>query len=264
MLGAVAASNAAAASAAVAATAPAAAEAGAPAVQTRPRELLDLLWFEPSVPGRLRAGGPFRDLLEPKTTSEAWITGELPARDAQAEQAERDRRDVLRVIGRAEPLDASRIDRALDEAFDENGAFSPPLAVAAGELTFRFDERDALKATVTAVAPLMGSDKKLRDLVAEATEALKGEWPLPDDVAEGFTRRIEQAFAQTPRAVPAAYLQGSVDKLLLEGRQYRKKSVFSEPGSAPSSSARGLRRPSPRTCPWRCRCASRSSVGSGP
>ena len=194
---------------------------------TRPREMLDLLWFEPSLPRRLRGIAAFRDRLAPRAGPDAWIRGELPARDAQAEQAERDRRDVLRVIG-SEPFDASRIDRAVEEACDEEGAYLPPLVVVAGDLALSFDEREALRATVTCVAPLMGADKKLRDLVTEATDALKGEWPLPDDVAEGFTRRVEQAFAQSVRSVPPGYLQSSVDKLLLDGRHYRKKSVFSE------------------------------------
>ncbi len=248
-LGAVAASNAAAASAAVLAPAAAEAPVASDPVQARPRELLDLLWFEPALPARLRATRPFRDLLSPKAGGSEWITGERPARDAQAEQAARDRRDVIRVLRGAEPLSAAQIDHDIDEAFDEDGAFSAPLAVAAGELNFRFDEREALKATVTAVSPLLGADKKLRDLVTEATEALKGEWPLPDDVAEGFTRRIELGFAQTARAVPAAYLQGSVDKLLLEGRQYRKKSVFSEPRIRAELACAGLTAPIPTYLP---------------
>ena len=251
-LGAVAASNAA---ASAAATAPVASEAPATSAvaQTRPRDLLDLLWFEPTLPPRLRATRPFRELLELKASGGgspgAWITGEVPARDAQAEQAARDRRDVIRVLRGIEPLGAAQMGHEIDQAFDEDGAFSAPLAVVAGELNFRFDERDALKATVTAVSPLLGADKKLRELVGEATEALKGEWPLPDDVAEGFTRRIEQAFAQTARAMPAGYLQGSVDKLLLEGRQYQKKSVFSEPRIRAELACAGASAPIPTYLP---------------
>jgi hypothetical protein len=229
-LGATAASNAAAAST-VASAAPAPASGPEPVGGRagRWKDPIDLLWFDPTVAGRLRNVTAFKDLLAPRATPEAWITTDQRARDAQSEQADRDRRDVLRVIGRVEPLDAARLDRAFEDACDDEGAFSPPLAVAAGDLSFRFDEREALKATVTSVAPLIGADKKLREVVAEATEALKGEWPLPDDVAEGFTRRVEQAFAASARSVPPGYLQGSVDKLLLDGRHYRKKSVFSEP-----------------------------------
>jgi hypothetical protein len=194
----------------------------------RSRELSDLLWFEPTLAPRLRAAAAFQDLLV-RTGPDEWIKTERPERDAQTEQAERDRRDVLRVVGRADAFDVARLDRAVEEAFDDDGAYTPPLVVIAGDLLFRFDEREALKATITTVAPLIGADKKLRDVVTEATEALKGEWPLPDDVADGFTRRVEQAFAQALRVTPPGHLQSSVDKLLLDGRHYRKKSVFSEP-----------------------------------
>ncbi len=203
---------------------------------TRPREMLDLLWFEPALPRRLRGAAAFRDRLAPRAGPDAWIRGRVPVRDPQAEQAERDRRDVLRVIG-SEPFDASRIDRAVEEACDEEGAYLPPLAVVAGDLALSFDEREALRATITCVAPLMGGDKKLRDLVTEATDALKGEWPLPDDVAEGFTRRVEQAFAQSVRSVPPGYLQKPLTSCSSTADTTAKRASFRKLGSAPSSRA---------------------------
>lgn len=190
------------------------------------RERLDLLWFDSALAPRLRRDKAIRELLAAGKGKNAWLVGDPTPRDGEAD---RDRRDVVRVLGRAQPIDLARIDAALDEAFDDEGSFSPPVAVAAGELSLRFDERESLKATITAVTPLLGADKKLREVVGAATEALESKWQLLDDVADRLTRRIEEAFRETARTLPAGYLEGAVAKLLLEGRHYRKRHLLGEP-----------------------------------
>jgi hypothetical protein len=162
-------------------------------------------------------------VLAPKTTS--WVKA-----DAQKEPQEvRDRSDIVRALTRGQILDAQGMSQALEAAFDEDGLFTPPVALISGELTFTFDELEALKATITVVSPFIGTDKKLRDTVAAAVELIKAEWRAPGDVAEGFTSRVKEAFAQASRALTPNYLQSSVDKLLLEGRHYQRKTLLGEP-----------------------------------
>lgn len=193
---------------------------------TAARERLDLIWFDPGLAARLRRDAKVRELLAAaKPVDDAWLVGEPAPRDPDAD---RDRRDVVRFLARAEPIEPSHIDAALDASFDEEGCFAPRLAVVTGELAMRFDERETLRATITAVAPLLGTDKKLREIVGAASEALDAKWRLPDDVAEALTRRVEEAFRDTARTMPAGYLDRCVSKLLLEGRHYRKKQLMTE------------------------------------
>jgi hypothetical protein len=205
--------------------APSAAASAAPpsaASKTPTRDHVELLWFDPAAVARVREAKCFRDVLAPKTTS--WVKA-----DAQKEPQEvRDRSDIVRALTRGQILDAQGMSQALEAAFDEDGLFTPPVALVSGELTFTFDELEALKATITVVSPFIGTDKKLRDTVTAATELIKAEWRAPGDVAEGFTSRVKEAFAQASRALTPSYLQSSVDKLLLEGRHYQRKTLLGE------------------------------------
>jgi hypothetical protein len=168
----------------------------------------------------------FRDALGSKSEPTAWIKGDDAAREPQDAK---DRRDVLRALTRGRALDAAGLSQALERAFDDDGVLTPPLILTAGDLTFTFDEFETLKATIAVVSPFIGTDKKLRDTVTSATDLLKAEWRPPGDVAEGFTARIKEAFAQVSRALAPNYLQGSVDKLLLDGRHYQRKILLGEP-----------------------------------
>ncbi|MFT3766434.1 MAG: hypothetical protein QM820_13115 [Minicystis sp.] len=47
-------------------------------------------------------------------------------------------------------------------------------------------------------------------------------------VAEGLTRRIDQAFAQGKRAVPGDYVEAQRERVLLEQRRYQRRAVFGD------------------------------------
>jgi hypothetical protein len=199
---------------------------GQPSPRTSSREPIELIWRDPAAASRVRAAKAFREALALKTEPGAWTKG---ADDGPREAQEaRDRRDVLRALTRGRALDAAGLSQAIDGALDDDGVFEPPTVLTSGELSFTFDEIEALKATITVVSPFIGTDKKLRDTVTAATELLKSEWRAMSDVAEGFTDRIKEAFAQASRALAPNYLQTSVDKLLLEGRHYQRKVLLGE------------------------------------
>ena len=226
--GVVAASNAAAAAAAAkdAAEPTDAKPAARPApVRDPSRDHVDLIWFDPDAMPRIRAD---RDLggRAPRRAGVVWIQGDaLPREQEEA----RNRRDLLALLSRTPPLDEAGLARVAGDAYLEDGTFTAPLALVSGEIALAFDEVEALRATITVVSPFVGNDKKLRDAVDAATEGLKSPWPLPGDIADGFTRRLEEAFAQGQRSVAPGYLEASVEKILLQGRKYQKKTLFGEP-----------------------------------
>ncbi|MFT3765230.1 MAG: DUF2169 domain-containing protein [Minicystis sp.] len=223
--GVVAASNAAAAAAPVEPAGPAgdARAARAPAPRDPARDHVDLLWYDTDAAPRILKHRAF-DEARPSRPTVAWSAGgESTAREPQEVK---DRREIMTIVSRGVPLDEAGIGAAASDAYHDDGTFAAPLALIAGEISFAFDEIETLRATITVVTPFSGTDKKLKDLVTSGTEILKSEWRVPNDIAEGMTRRIEEAFAQGQRAVAPNYLESSVEKLLLEGRCYQKKTLF--------------------------------------
>src|SRR6202012_5104465 len=90
-----------------------------------------------------------------------------------------------------------------------------------------FDELAALRATLTTVAPLVGPDEALKTAVQAAKDflATPGLMSAPA-VAEGLTKRMEDAFAQGKRVVPPGYLEAQRERALLDQRQYQRRAVF--------------------------------------
>ncbi len=226
--GAAAASDAAAAGAWEAAP-PADRSAGAqPAATAREpaREHVDLLWFDPAALPRILAdkvlGEGRADRPSPR-----WVKEPASAREPQ--QA-KDRREILAVVTRVRPIDdLAGIGHITSAAYADDGTFTAPLILVAGELAFDFDEVETLRATLSVTAPFLGLDKKLREVAAGAGEALKVEGRLAGDIAAGLTRRVEEAFAQSQRSVAPRYLETTVERMLLEDRRYPKKTLFGEP-----------------------------------
>jgi hypothetical protein len=142
----------------------------------------------------------------------------------------RDKRDVFAVLTRGETTDAEGIHEAIGDAVADDGTFTPPLVLVSGELSFPFDELETLKATVTAVSPLIAGDKKLKETVDTVNELLKTPWlSSSSGVAERLTQQVKDAFAQGNRMLPPSYLETHTERMLLEQRHYQKRTVFGEP-----------------------------------
>jgi hypothetical protein len=232
--GATAASNAAAASSgawAPAVVAPVEAPAGAPAVRPAPRplparEVVDLLWYDPEILGKVRKKPAWKEILEeiaPKKP-DVGFDEEAPAPPTQEEA---DSRDLFGVLTRGQPVDTQGVEEAIGDAVEDDGTFRPPLILISGELNFPFDELETLKATVTAVSPLIAGDKKLKDTVDTVNELLKTTWAQGSgNVAEGLTQRVKEAFGQGNRMLPASYLDSHTERMLMEQRHYQRRTVF--------------------------------------
>jgi hypothetical protein len=194
----------------------------AAAIAARPPagETLELLWFHPAAPAKLRTNAQWKRLLgssklEPRDLDD----------DSSAEQRKKARhgREVLAILKRAGPVDARRIERALDDAVLD-GVFTPPLVVVAGELEPLLDEVEALQATLLTVGPFTAADKRLKDTVEWAKEVLQTPgFDAAGSSAEGVTSRVREAFGETRRGLPAGFLSAQVERMLLRRRRYQKR-----------------------------------------
>ncbi len=230
--GAVAASNAAAA-AAWAASAPSSDPLAAPATRPaarayrEPRDVIELLWFDPETPPRLRDVPEWKKLLEDmkKPDKDIGFDDEVPPKPPKEVE---EKKDIFGVLTRGEPTDVEGVQYAITNAIGEDGGFSPPLVLLGGELSLPFDELETLKATVTAVTPLIAGDKRLKDTVDTVNELLKTPWlQSSSGVAEGLTAKIKEAFAaSSSRMLPPSYLDQHTERMLLEQRHYQRRTVF--------------------------------------
>ena len=196
----------------------------APANRVPAGEYVDLVWLDPDGLARARMHKPLYPLFSPeKKAVDAWLDhGPAP----KSSQEQRDRADALRVLSRSRALDDAGMTQAMIDAIGDDGAFSAPIAVIGGELHFRFDEIETLKAMVVALSPLAPGDKKLKDLCDSAADVLRSPWLTSGSgVAEAMTARMREAFAQQNRSLPATYLERTVDRALLEQRRYQKRTL---------------------------------------
>jgi hypothetical protein len=259
--GAAAASNAAAAVNARGTPSPAARPAE-PAARPGGREILTLLWFDPTFVKPMTDHKQWAKILEQRDDEDDEKPSEPPKPDISADddgadddagedaddpdmyvrdepeepppeedvpQEVLDRRNVFKILARGEPITAAAIDAEVAGAIRRDGTLEPPLVLLSGDLLFPFDELETLKATVTAVSPLVAGDKKLKEVVDTVNELLKTPWlSRSGAVAEGQTARIKEAFGQGNRMVPASYLDSHTERILLEERHYQKRTVFGQ------------------------------------
>jgi hypothetical protein len=202
-----------------------AAQSSAAEARSAHREHLDLLWFEQESVRRMRAVKAWKSALaEPEDGD--WVDGDGPWKTAADAS---DRAYVARILKKVKPLSAEALLSASADAIDEAGAYSPPLVVMTGELQLTFDELESLKAYVTEAGPLASSDKRLRDAVDAASEALKASWPPSAALAEGLSARIKEAFVQSNRSLPPLYLEVAAERALLVQRLFQKRTILGKP-----------------------------------
>ncbi|APR82001.1 pentapeptide repeat family protein [Minicystis rosea] len=188
--------------------------------------IVDLLWADPKLPPRLRAMKRFAGVwAAPSAPKRAPQSAAEPRSEPSA--AERDRADVLRVLSYAPPDDAAAVHRALADSLEEIVDLEPPLVVVAGELKPTFDELETLKTAVAVAQPVAGTDKKLGAAIAVAQEAIAAPIAPRPDTTLGMARQIEQASGAL--SLPPRYVAGEVERLLLEGRKYRRRPLLGEP-----------------------------------
>jgi len=195
---------------------------GAPDKPQAPRRLavVDLLFFEPRVVPRVRAGTRFAPL---------WAQAPRP-RVQSVDEARReppDRADVLRVLCFGRPASASEIRRALADGLDDPTDLEPPLVLVGGELRPTLDETETLRTSVAVAQPVAGSDKKVLAAIALANEALANAIGPRPDTAIGLARQIEANTAAL--SLPPRYVATQVERALLEGRKLKRRTLLGAP-----------------------------------
>jgi hypothetical protein len=191
-----------------------------------PAEIVDLLWFDPEVPDRARVHAPWQDLI----VALRPVPDEADPDDDPDEDppAVKDRRDLLGVLGEAEPTPLEDLEAALSEATSRSGGLTPPLVLVAGELEPAFDEVETLGAALAAAAPFaLGSDKKLKDAFDQVTESLKSPWAQGSPrAAEALSNRLREAFPQGAWSLPQGWLDQQIERAVVEKRAYQKRKVL--------------------------------------
>ncbi|XXX77031.1 DUF2169 domain-containing protein [Sorangium sp. So ce134] len=208
----------------------------APAPATRPAlaamsrldagTALQFIWYDPEEVPRIRRKPAFQQIIRELEDRplDAEVDDPAIAKDPMAVE---DRREVFEVLVRGEAADEAGLSGALERAVRDDGKFVPPLILLAGELHLPFDELERLKAMMTTATPFAAGDEVLSAAVEEAKGFLSMPHLLsPPAVAEGFTKRIEDAFARAKRSVPQAYLGEQAERVLLEKRCYQRRVVL--------------------------------------
>jgi hypothetical protein len=204
-------------------------EAAPPGKASKPAEeppkrihVVDLLHFEPKAAPRLKALKRFAYVWVQPARPRPVQSLDEPRTEAPA--ADRERADVLRVLSFGRPEAAHVVRRALADSLDDAGDLDPPLVLVAGELRPTFDEIEQLRATVAIAQPVAGTDKKLLSAIAVAQEALGAQIPPRPDATLGFARQIENASLSL--SLPVRYVAAEVERVLLEGRKYKRRPLF--------------------------------------
>ena len=216
------------------------------ASQSPLRILIDFLWFAPELPPRLPENETWKRLLEPapapknepdddSSSANDEEADEISARpkkkpaerprEKTAEEKQKDDKSrVSKVLSRAQPtLD---IESALFQAINDDGVLEPPLAVVSGDLELPFDEVETLKVLTSAAAPLALGDKKLKEIIDLANEALGTPLGSSPEVAASFSIRVRDAWVKANRMLAPDYLDIHSRRVLLEQRKYQIRELI--------------------------------------
>jgi len=211
------------------------------------RTLVDLLWFDPELGPRLEENDAWKRILdadkpveEPEPEEPVWTPDpdnpedlpppprkkrkKPPEKEKTAEEkAKEERSRVAKVISRGSPT--FDVESALFSAIDDDGVLAPPLCVVAGDLELPFDEVETLKVLTSAAAPLATGDKKLKETLDLANEALGTPLGSSPEVAASFSIRVREAWIKANRMLPPDYLDVHSRRVLLEQRKYQLREL---------------------------------------
>jgi hypothetical protein len=212
-----------------------------PSRPAAPSEAYDLHWHAPELAKKLRRDLGWRRLLlesdlEPPAENELEVMSE---EDAETPE-EADRRRIADAMGKGDPGEhrGRARGRAQGRALERPFRGAPALAGRrSGGLVRR--SRDAAGDHRRGGAPFATLDKRVKDAVDAAQDALRSAWIQgAGPAADAFSERVREAFAamrkdaQGPgarRTLPADYLDQMAARSLTMGRHHAKRTVYGEP-----------------------------------
>lgn len=172
---------------------------------SKPAQPTKLIWFDTALASRLRAQRGLLSNADP-SGDRSLITDALTHGEA------------------AHPEELAQL--VQDAALSDQG-FEPPLSLVEGTLEFSFDDVEQLKASITVLRPLAAHDDELREVLDTATHLITASLtPNLGIVAFEHMGRIKEALSRSGRMLPADYLDSHVQRMLIEQRAYKRKTVF--------------------------------------
>jgi hypothetical protein len=187
----------------------------------RGKEIIELLWFDPKVPARVRARWP-------DAVAELAFEPLDPRHDLPSDNPDnsRDRHDVFGFLAEGAAIDVGAVGQAVRQAVCERGRFTPPMALVHGEIRFPLDELETMKAVIALVSPTAAHDKPLKAVVGAATELLGTPYlQSATGVVEKLTRELKE-HATRADAQAHRHIDMYVERVLLEQRKYQVRKVF--------------------------------------
>jgi hypothetical protein len=206
-----------------------------PAVKAAPKEppaatapAIELLWFDASEGNRLRSNPSWAKFLSPRQPAKksSSVLGLSFGAGADAEPPGMTRADVLRIFTQMTPMTGEEARKAMTEAYGPGGGSTAPFLLLQGELELRFDEDLELRMVIEVASPLAANDKKLKELLDAADDALRTRALRSTDVLEGFITRLREAWGRANRHLSADYLAAQTERVLLNQRSYQLRSVL--------------------------------------
>ncbi|MEZ4297354.1 MAG: DUF2169 domain-containing protein [Polyangiaceae bacterium] len=183
---------------------------------------VDLLAHDPQLLPRLRRTASLAKILAAQGERPAWVRPDEPKEERSRD--DRDRMDVLRVLSFSPPCDLPRVRELVDDAFDDPTQLELPLVVVAGQLKPSPDDLATLRATVRAGQPLSLTNKPLQAALKVLEEAVDSGVAPPGEATQALLRQAEQA-----AGTMWGYLHAQVQRIVLEERQFKKRTVLGEP-----------------------------------
>lgn len=208
---------------------------------TSGRTLIDLLWFDTGLPARLEENPSWKRILEgdtppeekEKVDEEGFVEPDLtrpqkrrpppPPAKTPEQKAKEEKSRVSKILSRGVP--AMDVEQALYSAINDDGVLEPPLCLLNGDIELPFDDVETLRVLTSAAAPLAVADKKLKETIDLANEALGTPLGQSPEVAANFCVRIRDAWSKANRHLAADYLDVHSRRVLLEQRKYQKREI---------------------------------------
>jgi hypothetical protein len=187
------------------------------------RALVDLLWFDPKLPKRLRRESRFAAVLKELGANRRALDA-IGVSDRTQEEA--DAVDVNRVLSACPPAPLHAVRSDLDDALADIHSFDVPLFVIAGILRPTFDVVQTLKLLVSIAQPFTGTDKRVAAAVQFAEGSLASPIPPGGKSLQRIVQQVEQALAGL--SLPLGYVNETVERALIDERKYAYRTVYGQ------------------------------------
>lgn len=184
-------------------------------------EPIDLVWFDVQLKRRVRIW--WKELIADLAFEGFDSKHELPSDDDDADKL---RLELFGVLTREPAIDASALSIALREAIDDTGRFTAPLAVIDVEMRMLYGEVARLEVLSAVLAPLGQSDKRMKDLLDAAGEALgsqKSNTLAASRVARELREHHQQMYGKN---ATTSQIDAEVERALDGSRQYDERTVL--------------------------------------